>query len=176
MTQDLREKAIKIQGKDYVLVSDRIIYFNETYKNGCIITEVRKEENKVYAIAKVYPDGLDGRYFTGHSQEIEGSSFINKASAVENAETSAVGRALAMMGIGVIDSIASVDEINKANNRTINYSKEPIKPEERNPVVNITDKKCFNCNAILDDAVFSFSKTRYGMPLCRECQKKQIKK
>jgi tetrahydromethanopterin S-methyltransferase subunit D len=32
---------------------------------------------------------------------------------LENAETSAVGRALAFMGIGVIDSIASVDEINK---------------------------------------------------------------
>jgi transcriptional regulator NrdR family protein len=40
---------------------------------------------------------------------------VNKTAALENAETSAVGRALAMMGIGVIESIASVDEINKAH-------------------------------------------------------------
>jgi len=38
MTKSLQDKAISIKGKDYVLVSDRIIYFNETYKNGCIKT------------------------------------------------------------------------------------------------------------------------------------------
>jgi len=57
------------------------------------------------------------RQFNAFSQEVEGEGFINKTSALENAETSAVGRALAMMGIGVIDSIASVDEITKAKNR-----------------------------------------------------------
>ena len=40
---------------------------------------------------------------------------VNKTSAIENAETSAVGRALGLiMGIGVIESIASADEMNKA--------------------------------------------------------------
>ena len=39
---------------------------------------------------------------------------INITAAMENAETSAVGRALAMMGIWVIDSIASADEMKKA--------------------------------------------------------------
>lgn len=56
--------------------------------------------------------------FTGLAQEIEESSNINKTSALENAETSAVGRACAFAGIGVIDGIASVDEINKATNRS----------------------------------------------------------
>jgi hypothetical protein len=144
MNKDLKEKAIKIQNKSYVLVSDRIIYFNDNYPKGCITTEVKQEDNKVFAIAKVYPEGLEGRYFTGHSQEIEGSSYINKTSAVENCETSAVGRALAMMGIGVIDSIASVDEINKANNRMMNYDKTPIKPEERNPVYSQFKKNMAN--------------------------------
>ena len=58
------------------------------------------------------------RYFTGLSQEKVGDGYINKTSAMENSETSAVGRALAMMGIGVIDSIASVDEVRKAENRS----------------------------------------------------------
>jgi hypothetical protein len=59
------------------------------------------------------------RYYTGYSQEVnDGTNFVNKTSMIENAETSAVGRALAMMGIGVIDSIASVDEMKKATNRS----------------------------------------------------------
>lgn len=173
MEKNLKEKAINIQGKKYVLVSDRIIYFNENFPEGCIIADIKIEDTKVYAIAKVYPEGLEGRYFTGHSQEIEGSSFINKTSAIENAETSAVGRALAMMGIGVIDSIASVDEIHKANNRTINYDKTPIKPEERNPIINsvVGTHKCSTCDYDITKAENDFSTKKYGFPLCRECQK-----
>lgn len=112
---NLNDKAIKIQGKSYVLVSDRILYFNETYPSGCITTDMVKYEDKQIIIkATVYPEWLQGRTFTGYSQSIEWQGYINKTSALENAETSAVGRALAMMGIWVIDSIASVDEINKA--------------------------------------------------------------
>lgn len=120
MTKDLKEKAIKIQGKDYVLVSDRILFFNETYTNGSIRTEiVELKDNSVVMKAIVIPDVTTPEwYFTGYSQEVnDGKNFINKTSMIENAETSAVGRALAMMWIGVIDSIASVDEINKAKNR-----------------------------------------------------------
>ena len=115
--KSLQNKAIDIKGKAYVLVSDRIIYFNETYPNGCIITEILSEPNDpiIFVRATVRPTDDKNRYFTGHSQAKWGDGFINKTSALENAETSAVGRALAMMGIGVIDSIASVDEINKAN-------------------------------------------------------------
>ena len=35
---ELKDKAIDIKGKQYVLVSDRVLYFNETYPNVCIIT------------------------------------------------------------------------------------------------------------------------------------------
>lgn len=118
--KSLKSKAIKIKGKDYVMVSDRVIYFNDTYENGCIKTKlISKPEDKTIVIkAYVYPDVVKAnRYFTGYAQEVIGQGMINKTSAMENAETSAVGRALAMMGIGVVDSIASVDEINKAKNR-----------------------------------------------------------
>lgn len=116
MEKNLKEKAIDIKGKKYVLVSDRIIYFNETYKEGCIITELLSpvESEHIVVKATVYPEGLNGRKFTGHSQATIGDGYINKTSALENAETSSVGRALALTGIGVIDSVASVDEINKA--------------------------------------------------------------
>lgn len=115
--KSLKTKAIKIQGKDYVLVSDRVIYFNEKYPNGCIQTKQlpTDEPTRVEFQAIVIPDvKTPSRAFTGHSQAVWGTGMVNKTSALENAETSAVGRALALMGIGVIDSIASIDEINKA--------------------------------------------------------------
>ena len=117
MAKDLKDKAVKIQGKDYVLVSDRVVYFNENYSEGCIKTEMVSPigSEEIIIKATVIPQTkFPERYFNGYSQAVKGQGYINKTSALENAETSAVGRALAMMGIGVIESIASVDEINKA--------------------------------------------------------------
>ena len=117
MTKDLKEKAIKISGKDYVLVADRVLYFNDTYINGSIITHLISEPNSEMVVvkAKATPDIANpDRYFTGYSQAKWGEGMVNKTAALENAETSAVGRALAMMGIGVIESVASADEMKKA--------------------------------------------------------------
>lgn len=115
--KSLKDKAIQFKGKDYVLVSDRVLYFNETYKQGSIETELISEPNSELVVVKatVSPDGA--RKFTGYSQAKWGQGYINTTSALENAETSAVGRALAFMGIGVIESIASADEIRKADDK-----------------------------------------------------------
>jgi hypothetical protein len=113
----LNAKAVNIKGKAYVLVADRVNFFNENYPKGSIETELvsATTESRVIVKATVYPEGCaeDARHFNGYSQAVVGEGYINKTSALENAETSAVGRALALMGIGVIDSIASVDELNK---------------------------------------------------------------
>ena len=117
---DLQDKAIKIQGKDYVLVADRVKYFNETNHKGSIQTTLLSapEATTIVFRAVVIPDTeKPERAFYGHAQEVIGQGMVNKTSALENAETSAVGRALGFMGIGVIDSIASADEIHKAKNR-----------------------------------------------------------
>ena len=68
---------------------------------------------------KVTPDvEKPERFFTGVAYENEGSTYINKTSYIENCETSAVGRALGMLGIGIDVSIASADEmINEVNNQ-----------------------------------------------------------
>lgn len=145
----LNEKAIKIQGKDYVLVSDRVLYFNETYKKGMIETQLIPSQPNTYIIkAKVVPD-MDNhtRYFTGYSQATIGQGMVNKTAALENAETSAVGRALGFMGIGVIDSIASPDEINKAQ--------APIQK---------TLGKCYKCGA--DNAMSQKTGKAYCSKLC----------
>jgi len=130
MDKSLQEKAVSIKGKSYVLVSDRVLYFNETYPEGSITTELLSAPDAQRVVVKATvslpigrtPDdenrvylGVAMRTFTGHSQAVIGEGMVNKTAALENAETSAVGRALAMMGIGVIESIASADEIKKAS-------------------------------------------------------------
>lgn len=113
----LKSKAIDIKGKDYVQVKDRITYFNDTYESGYIQTQLISEPgaDMVVIKAKVTPNHENtDRYFTGYSQAKWGDGMVNKTAALENCETSAVGRALGMMGIGILDSVASADELNKA--------------------------------------------------------------
>jgi len=112
-------KTIDIQGKEYVQVSERIKYFNENYKEGSISTEIKKiDENSVLIKAIVIPDVKENgvRVFTGHAFEKSSGSYINKTSHIENAETSAVGRALGMMGIGIDACVASYEEVSTAIN------------------------------------------------------------
>ena len=115
----LKDKAISIHGKKYILVSDRVVYFNEHYPNGSIMTQIIKDaDNRVVVKAKVTPDcDKPDRYFTGISASNPAKT-IEAQVPHEVAETSAVGRALGFLGIGVIDGIASVDEINKATNES----------------------------------------------------------
>ena len=116
--KSLKSKAINIRGKQYVQVSERVIFFNENYPEGCIRVHLISEPTaqNIIVQALVIPDiAKPARHFTSYAQETIGSTPVNKTSALENASTSAVGRALAMMGIGVIESIASADEINKAS-------------------------------------------------------------
>lgn len=113
--KQLKDKAVLIKNKAYVLVSDRVVYFNDNYAQGGIATSYELIGDTYNFKAVITPDfAMAARTFTGHSQATIGDGTVNKTAAMENAETSAVGRALAMMGIGVIESIASADEMNKA--------------------------------------------------------------
>ena len=107
--------TISIKGKEYVMVKDRIIAFNEMYPNGVIFTEIVKNDaESVVCKAIVIPDSREQvRAFTGHSEAYREGQMADVP--VEVAETSAVGRALAMLGIGIIESVASADEIVKSH-------------------------------------------------------------
>ena len=106
-----REDALR----DYVEVNTRIMKFYEKYPEGRILTEILDWKDGVVVMkATVYRDGSDIIAATGHAYEKEGSSFINKTSALENCETSACGRALAMLGFEIKKSIASKEEVANA--------------------------------------------------------------
>jgi len=141
MTKSLKEKAISIKGKKYVLVSDRVLFFNENFPNGKIETRLLSETQATMVVikAKITPDVNEPkRCFFGHSQAKWGQGLVNETAALENAETSAVGRGLAMLGIGVLESIASADEMNKSMAKTpenpINEFKNSICPKCKAPI------------------------------------------
>jgi len=102
---------------NYVPVEDRIEAFYEKHPEGSVQTEVTTlKDNLVIVKATVYRTPDDPRPSTGHSQMcIPGKTPYTKDSEVENAETSAVGRALALMGFEVRKGVASRQEVqNKA--------------------------------------------------------------
>lgn len=107
-------KKTNIKGKEYADVANRIQAFRQMFPEGQIFTQVMEHENGSILIrATVYSE--DGRILaTGHAQESQNASMINKTSYVENAETSAIGRALGNLGIGSTQSIASVEEMANA--------------------------------------------------------------
>jgi hypothetical protein len=147
---------INIKGNSYVTVAERIQLFHKQYPKGYILTDLQTAPDSKLIIIKahIYPDYENPRCFNGYSQAIIGDGMINKTSALENAETSAVGRALGFLGLGSTDSIASADEVDKA----INMDEMEICSTPQ-------------CGTACDAAVVKWSQTYYGKVLCREHQK-----
>lgn len=107
-------KTINIKGKEYVPVVEKVKEFHKLFPLGRISTEVIPSSDTTRAIVKatVWVDDKATRYFTGHSQAEWGKGHMGDV-ALEVAETSAIGRALGFANIGLIDGIASADEMRK---------------------------------------------------------------
>lgn len=109
-------KTIDIKGKPYVQVHTRIKEANKISKGEYSVTTNYEyiPEAKMFIVHATLT--IRGQTYNGTAQEIIGESFINKTSALENAETSAVGRALGMADIGLLESgLATADEVQKAD-------------------------------------------------------------
>ena len=109
-------KTTNIKGKDYVEVNQRLLYFrNEPPFAGWAMESDLVDLQPDRCCIKAMIRDADGRIrATGHAHEDRTSSMINKTSYVENCETSAFGRALAALGIGIETSIASANEVSMA--------------------------------------------------------------
>lgn len=103
-----------IKGKQYAEVNQRIKVFRMLYPNGNITTCIVSIQDGTVVMKATVSDEEGNILGTGHAYENENSSFINKTSYIENCETSAVGRALGMVGIGIDTSVASAEELENA--------------------------------------------------------------
>lgn len=119
-------RTTDVKGKPYVEVNERIKAFRMLCPGGSISTEILFMEGGIVTMKTTVCDE-DGKILgTGLAQEKESSSYINKTSYIENCETSAVGRALGMCGIGIDGSVASAEEVTNA----INNQGKPKKTSE----------------------------------------------
>ena len=88
--------------ESYATVQERIAQFYQDFPDGSIRTFlVVREGPEVVFEARIYrtpEEAAMGVYTSGWAREIEGKSPVNKTSHLENAESSAVGRALANLG------------------------------------------------------------------------------
>jgi len=139
-------KTTNIRGKQYVEVNERIKFFRQEDKYNLwgIHTEFPMIDSE-QCLCKCTIVDADGDVIAqGHAHEVRGSSNINKTSYVENCETSAVGRALAMLGIGIDSSIASANEVQEAiakqQELVDNPQVQKLSKKLDAPVENIMDK------------------------------------
>ena len=116
-------KTVDIKGKPYVEVSERIKHFRANFEGYSLSSKMISNENGVCVFIATIRDENDRIIATGHAYEKEGNSYINKTSYIENCETSAWGRALANLGIGIDAAVASADEVvNAISNQEPNRS------------------------------------------------------
>ena len=101
---------VDIHGKQYQTVAYRVGKFREEHKDWSLLTEIvtRTDECVVMKASILDPNGRV--LATGHSEEYRSDGKINATSALENSETSAIGRALAALGLGGTE-FASADEV-----------------------------------------------------------------
>ena len=104
--------------KDYVDVKERIRLFYEAHPDGRLVTaEVLPSTEpddvpRIWVKALAYRTADDPLPGTGWSWlGLPGATPYTKGSEIENAETSAWGRAIGSLGIGIANSIASADEV-----------------------------------------------------------------
>ncbi len=114
--------VVPIHGKEYKTVALRIQQFREKYPGHTILTEL-VEANDVLVVFKATISWEGVVISTGYAEEVRTASNINRTSALENCETSAVGRALAFFGLAGSE-IASADEVVNAINEQKEISKE----------------------------------------------------
>lgn len=189
-------KTIDIHGRPYTPVNERINWVRDNLPNASIVTTLLTNWNdpEVWVKAVFTPDVTNpNRFFTGHAQSewITGEKKVNKfgkeidevdrTAALENAETSAIGRCLGAAGIGTETSVASADELKKAllaNGRTDRLkdltSKRDnvaVSPPKNIDVTGIPH--CELCQKEIDSSVRNYSMDKFNNhQLCYSCQVK----
>ena len=106
--------VVNIHGKEYKTVAKRVDEFRQANKTDLSIITSLVDRDSDTVVMKAEILDKDGRVIaTGYAEEHRTASQINRTSALENCETSAIGRALANFGLGG-GEYASADEVANA--------------------------------------------------------------
>ena len=133
----IKYAEIAIKGKNYVQVNERVKAFRNCaeWKGWSIVTNIKELTDDVCVMC-AQVQNAEGRVLaTGWAREVrnDASSMVNKTSYVENCETSAVGRALGFLGIGIDENICSAEELKFALEAQKNAPAAPKPQAQVNP-------------------------------------------
>jgi hypothetical protein len=157
---------MKFKGREYTEVKDRLVAFRDEFPQNTVQTELLSVNNIVdsptgdmcneYVVkATIIPNPLAEPevFYTGLAAERDNTGFVNKSSALENGETSAVGRALAFAGYGGDFQFASATEVQNAvtKQKAVNPTIKSL--EEMDTMM----KACFESKLISEE-----DRTRYN--------------
>lgn len=125
MTEEQREVVgltnERGETRQYETVASRLARFRAAHPAHALRSEVLRDDGDSFVVKAQIGFYTESDFFCvlaeGHSEEFRSASTINRTSALEVAETSAWGRALAAFGFGSPVSIASADEVEKAQRR-----------------------------------------------------------
>ena len=117
------------RGREYAEIPQRVTAFRKLHPNGSLTSELVMYQDGVFIVKATACDENGNILGTGLAYEKEGSTFINKTSALEHCETSAWGRCLAACGIIGGDSIASAEEVLNAKKQQAKMSEDEKKAE-----------------------------------------------
>jgi hypothetical protein len=100
---------------DYETVEERLIKFWKDYEDGQIHTQMLEASpSRFIVLASIFRTEADARpWTTGLAEETVQGRGVNATSALENCETSAIGRALANAGYATKGKRASREEMSK---------------------------------------------------------------
>src|SRR5688572_22718160 len=112
---------------DYATVAERITLFYERYPTGRILTRLHsRSDGEITFRALVFrASGDTVPAATGWASEREGDGEINEVACLENAETSAIGRALANLGFTASSNRPSREEMEKASRARTQLDPQP---------------------------------------------------
>lgn len=99
--------------KDYAPVNERIIAYRKLFPFGTISSKVNYTDNFI-EVEAVVTDNKGRLLANAHARESMNTQF-----GLEKAETSALGRAIGMIGIGIQTSISTADDMQKVEDRKI---------------------------------------------------------
>ena len=101
---------------DYETVEERLIKFWKDHAEGRIITTLLSGTSTQFIVrAELYKGASDVLWATGLAEETVQGRGVNSTSALENCETSAIGRALANAGYATKGKRASREEMSKVS-------------------------------------------------------------
>lgn len=131
---------------NYVPVNERLEQFYSDFIGGRVLTAIiehDKEAGFILMRAEIYRASDDVQpAATGHAFENRNQGYVNATSYVENCETSAVGRALALLGYEIKRGIASREEMEKVDRMTPIKAVPSTPPTEREVLLKSVSSAC----------------------------------